>query len=780
MTASCVNIANLVSGCILALGAALQAEPIPAALEAVLSNRCFDCHDDVTRKGDLDLLALADDFDWTRDYKIWVEVESMIAEKTMPPEGKTPLSEADLRAVDDWFEREFVTPDGVQRPGTNRPRRLTREELQNTLEDILHLDLRPVVTNSALGMIPESTIEKFFAEGVTGKSGFSNDAETLNQSSMDIDTLNRAFSMVLSELDHDEAARIQLFGRADVTDITKSEAQEILGNFVRFAFRRPLEPGELEPFMEVYDRRSSSGSYPALKSSIKSVLLSPMFFYRFEQRPEGRSLVKGYELANRLSYFLWSTSPDQELYDLAANGELHQPDVLREQVKRMLADPKRIALAENLGGEWFDFKPLRLKSPAANDGKTAAQNVYRSQYEEALLFFDSIIRYNEPLTSLVDADWSFLNRRTTGAYRTTYSKKTKSFEKDPLPAINLYYRDHKRQIEVGEYEQVHDPVTLRVFGDRNHGGFVSLGSTMTATSTVNQTSPIRRGTWVIERILGKHFKTPKDVPAIDEAKKTLAAPGDKLTEADLLTIHSKSKSCASCHKYIDPIGLGLEFFNKFGVARKNAPEVLEEVESYTYSTADYEGDAPSFTWELEEPLDPNSKYFVTHRYIGENGGRMTGSSLTLAAGETKLGLSLITVNGERLQEIRFPNNQQKVKLPSTGWKFTATFRKPMKRDATGHLAINKAKQYDEVYRLPNGQTFSSPAELKQQLLAHYHDEIVENVVEKVLGYALGRKTEPVDRPAIREIIRTIEAQDYRMNSVIEEVVMSYPFLHKES
>ena len=150
--------------------------------------------------------------------KGWVQVESMIVNRKMPPDEEKPLAAEQVAAFEDWFTEQFVTPGGTQHVGPSHPRRLTREELQNTLEDILQLDIRETVTNSRLHVIPDTVIEKFFAAGVIGESGFSNDAVTLSKESIDIQTYLRCFAMVLSQLDSNQEGRRHVFGQEEVPD----------------------------------------------------------------------------------------------------------------------------------------------------------------------------------------------------------------------------------------------------------------------------------------------------------------------------------------------------------------------------------------------------------------------------------------------------------------------------------------------------------------------------------------------------------------------------------
>jgi hypothetical protein len=162
----------------------------------MIEDRCTGCHDEATRRGGLNLVGLLEMFDPWQHRETWVKVESAIKERNMPPAGEDPLPAAQAEQFQHWFDEVFVTPGGVQHAGPAYPRRLTREELQNTLEDLLHVDIRETVTNSRLHVIPDNVIEKFFPPGVLGPSGFSNDAHALSKGLIDIQTSARCLGRV--------------------------------------------------------------------------------------------------------------------------------------------------------------------------------------------------------------------------------------------------------------------------------------------------------------------------------------------------------------------------------------------------------------------------------------------------------------------------------------------------------------------------------------------------------------------------------------------------------
>ncbi len=741
-----------------------------------LKTHCSGCHNSDSTNGGLDISELLAAKNSVGRIADWVKVENAISKGKMPPAEAEPLSPDSRKTFDKWFEQQFVMPGGVQHAGPSHPRRLTREELQNTLEDILHVDIRQTVTNSRLHVIPDTVIEKFFTTGVIGESGFSNDAVTLGKESIDVQTYARCFSLILSLIDSNEEARIQLFGTADLgSSVASEQAESIIRKFATAAFRREVKTDELAAFVAVYEKMAKTNSpIEALKSSFLAILLSPSFLFRFEEPVSGPAPVVGHELATRISYFLWSSPPDKELLALAANGRLREPDIIRAQVKRMLADPRRVALAENLGGEWFDYKKLRQQS-SVNKRSDRMAGFYRTQFEEALLFFDSVIRFNQPIFSLVDADWVYINPHQAGIYK--LSTQSMKFAAESLPPINIHYRDFTRTIAQGNYEYKHAPLGLVKLADRNVGGFVSLGPTMSVTSTENRTSPIRRGVYVMERILGEHFEVPDDVPDLESTQKKAAKQNLKLSHKEILKLHSSQPGCASCHQYIDPIGFGLEMFDQLGI--KQAVATLNPGgEQLHWNPKLTHRKYADQSWTLKRPLKSEVEYQVYFQYQ-QGRHRLNIRNVRLQSGDVMLVDKHFGFTGNAQQNnvwrFSIPKNS-----PQSGWVLTAEIEGDGGNDSHGVISIAGPDDKGEGYKLPNGHEFSTPAELKQLLLADYRDQIIGNAVKRVLAYAIGRKVLPIDRPAIQEIKRSLQEDEYRMTTLIEAVVLSYPFRHKEN
>ncbi|MEC9093343.1 MAG: DUF1588 domain-containing protein, partial [Planctomycetota bacterium] len=447
---------------------------------------------------------------------------------------------------------------------------------------------------------------------------------------------------------------------------------------------------------------------------------------------------------------------------------------LKQQVKRMLADPKRIALAENLGGEWFDYKQLRRQS-MVNRRSDKLAGFYRTQYEDALLFFDSIIRFNQPIHSLIQADWAYVNRHQANIYGLGMEKLA-NLPGESLPPVNLHYRTASRKIRTQNYEYRHAPLELARVTDANRGGFLTLGSTLSVTSTENRTSPIRRGVWVMEKILGEHFVQPADVPDLETAEKKAKQQKQKLSAEEVIRLHSSGNGCSACHQYIDPIGFGLEGFDQFGIARQN-PGMEPSGEKHYWGPKTTPKRYADQSWDLTQPLVPG-KFVKVYFQYSKGRHRLNIKNVRLQAGDVELVDKHFGYTGGARQDNIWSFSIPK-DAPASPWRLTASIEGDGGTDSSGTITIGGPEDKMPSYQLPNGSRFSTPAELKSRLLADYQEQITDNIIKRFLAYAVGRRVLPIDRPAIATIRKKLNADENRINTLIEAVVMSYPFRHKE-
>ena len=314
----------------------------------------------------------------------------------------------------------------------------------------------------------------------------------------------------------------------------KDCAQRILTQVANRAFRGPQRPQDLATIFQFYDRGHEEGGFEAgIQQGLARILIDPRFLFRFETDKEGGAgPISDVELASRLSFFLWSSIPDQQLVDLAASHQLHQPKVLTAQVKRMLADPRAAALVENFAGQWLFLRELATVTPEVEGFD---ENLREAFIEETRSLVGWVFSQDRPLTELLTADYSFLNERLARHYG--------------IPDVR---GSHFRMVKL--------PPGL------HRQGLLGQGSILTITSTATRTSPVIRGAWILENILGA--PPPAPPPGVET---NLDGDGTQVLTASVrqrLENHRKNPSCAACHGVIDPVGFALENFNAIGAWRE--------------------------------------------------------------------------------------------------------------------------------------------------------------------------------------------------------------------
>ncbi len=318
------------------------------------------------------------------------------------------------------------------------------------------------------------------------------------------------------------------------TPATKTAAaREILGNFTRRAWRRPVEAAELDSLMTLFARADADGETfeSALKLPMKAVLVSPYFLFRGEVQPDPDNAqsvhpITEYDLASRLSYFLWSSMPDDELLDLAGRGELRKN--LAAQVRRMLASPKSHALTENFSGQWLQTRNLDFVAPDKDLFPDYDANLRESMRTETQMFFNSVLREDRSVLDFLNGNYTFVNQRLADFYG--------------IPNVK------------GEQFQ-------RVSLDGTHRrGILTQASVLTITSNPTRTSPVKRGKWVLENLLN----TPPPPPPPDVPLLPNDGHPDSGTLRQQMELHRTNPACASCHTQMDPLGFGLENFDAIG------------------------------------------------------------------------------------------------------------------------------------------------------------------------------------------------------------------------
>ncbi len=313
-------------------------------------------------------------------------------------------------------------------------------------------------------------------------------------------------------------------------------AHDILAKFATRAYRRPATENEINRLVNLVEMVTKSGDRfeRGIQLAVEAVLVSPHFLFRveLEQRPGAVRLLTDLELASRLSYFLWSSMPDDELLGLASKKQLRVGANLDLQVARMLKDPKASALVENFSGQWLQTRNLKNVNPDGEQFKQFDEPLRQAMRREVELFFAAVLRDGRPLTDFLHADYTFLNERLAKHY-----------------GINGISGEPFRRVALT---------------DRRRGGVVTMASTLTVTSNPNRTSPVKRGKWILEEIFGTPPPSPppgvSDLPDNEEGQKPASVRAR-------LEAHRSKAECASCHARMDPLGFALENFDAVGAFR---------------------------------------------------------------------------------------------------------------------------------------------------------------------------------------------------------------------
>lgn len=508
-----------------------------------LKQHCLACHSGAEPKAELSLAEFRDDASVLKKQKLWDNVIGMVETGGMPPEDRPQPTveqrEAFLRAVRAVFQR--AARDAKPDPGRVTMRRLNRTEYRNTIRDLVGVDFDPT--------------EDFPSDDIG--HGFDNIGDVLTMSPVLMERYLAAAEAVMQRAFQgppDKRPADQRGLLACAADKPKPEqTRQILRRFASRAYRRPAAADEVERLAVLAESSLAAGQSweSGLQLAMQAVLCSPKFLFRAElddrpDSPEARPLDE-YQLASRLSYFLWSTMPDEELSGLAEKKKLRSS--LNAQVHRMLQDPKSEALVENFALQWLELKRLETFTPDPQRFPRFGDRMRSAMLEETKRFFASVMREDRSILDLLDADYTFLNERLARHYGIVDTQGTRA-GKPPV-------RPGGQPIRGDDFVRVN-------LADDERGGLLTQASVLTVTSNPTRTSPVKRGKWVLEQILGTPPPPPPaNVPLLPEGGEA------ELTGSlrQRFEQHRSNPVCANCHARMDPIGFAFENYDAVGAYR---------------------------------------------------------------------------------------------------------------------------------------------------------------------------------------------------------------------
>lgn len=506
----------------------------------LLRRYCFSCHNAERHKGGVDLTPFENAAAIAKEPDLWDRARDALFDRTMPPEDRRQPSEDERALLIAEIASALESNESILDPGPGPIQRLTSRQYNNTIRDLLGVTTRPA--------------DSFPTDG-GGGGGFDNNAATLFVPPI---LLERYLEAATDVLDRADPARYVAFRPEG--DRGEGEAARLnLKRFAARALRRPPQRDELDRLLGLFQGSRARGASfeEAHKLPIKATLISPHFLFIVErEQPSDEPYpVDGYELAARLSYFLWCSTPDEELLDLAGKGELSRPDVLEAQVRRMLADPKADEFFEDFAGQWLGIGTLRVASePDRRLFPEYVPELREAMIAEPVQTFRDVIRSDRSLLELLDSDSVYVNEVLAKHYGIS-------------------------GVTGPEFRRVPRP-------DADRGGVLGMAGVLTLTSYPQRTSPVLRGKWVLEELLGTPPPPPPpNVGVLSEDDR----PKDGLTFRQRLEQHRSKPQCAGCHSKLDPIGFGLEGFDPIGRKRAEIGGQAVDAKGMLASGESFEG-----------------------------------------------------------------------------------------------------------------------------------------------------------------------------------------------
>ncbi|APZ96244.1 DUF1592 domain-containing protein [Fuerstiella marisgermanici] len=498
-------------------------EEFTKQVKPFLELHCVGCHSSDGAEAGINFEKYTDSARIQTDYELWEKVRRLIRDRQMPPAEETQPTADELTDILDSLQAQLDSFDcsSDQHPGRVTLRRLNKAEFNNTIRDLTGLQL--------------NLADDFPSDDVG--EGFDNIGDVLTIPPVLLEKYLAAAQTVAQQIMSDEAAKKRVLPHtAESAEEMVEAARQNIREFATLAWRRPITDAEGDRLFAIMKLAWERDSKPdeIFETAITAVLANPHFLFRVEADPtdddkDGIRSLNGYELASRLSYFLWSTMPDEELFKLAASGELTKPEVLAAQAKRMLADPKSVALIDNFAGQWLQLRDVTKLKPDPDQFPTFDAELQLAMRRETESFFENMIREDRSVLEFLTADYTFVNERLAKHYG-------------------------MKDVTGDQFQKV-----AMAKGRR---GVLTHSSILLLTSNPTRTSPVKRGKWVLENILAEPPPPPPpDVPELEEGGETLGSLREQMEQ------HRSNPACAVCHVKMDAVGFGMENFDAIGAWR---------------------------------------------------------------------------------------------------------------------------------------------------------------------------------------------------------------------
>ena len=557
-----------------AVGAAVDSFSFEKNVRPTLEKRCISCHNTNRPKANVNIDNYKEQARVIKDGAFWLKILDVIKKGSMPPKTEPAMSAADHTILVNGIDKILKSSLEKKTPGQVVIRRLSHSEYRNTVFDLFGVDF---------------DTPHFFPSDGSGGAGFDNQGRALFVTPLKLERYYDAADIIVDSIYNDKVLWNKLVpfkfnptGLPALLTWFKSifdvqyhglnnpqfAAEKVILPLASRVYRKFLKDDDknhlIELFNEVYYAQ------PAIKNPerfnlsiaqvIKGMLVSPNFVYKIEEEPVLNIPypLNHFEVANRLSYFLWNSMPDQELFDLAHKGKLQDTAVLALQVKRMMADPKAKRFAESFASQWLGIKKLLDDEPLVDEDKFPGfdMQIRKDLYTESVEFFYYVLTKGKNFLDLINSDYSILNKTLATYY-------------------GIEGIDHM------DFQKV-------MLHDDRRGGVLGMGSVLASTAFPLRTSPVIRGKWVMEQLLGVSPPPPPDVvsPLTDD-KKVHEALGLR----KILELHRASEECRSCHEKMDPLGLGLENYDPTGKWRETYEKVSIDASGVTEDGKKFNGPA---------------------------------------------------------------------------------------------------------------------------------------------------------------------------------------------